>query len=85
VARAFTADRPIDSSLFAVSVTQTTLLASTDAALPASKVRAIASGGPAHLGSGTLSSYVGNYNWLRAALIPSTTPVVVEARLCAPE
>src|SRR5438128_2489893 len=52
VAIALTVDRPAASSLFAVSVTHTALLATTDAGLPASKISATCSGGPVHLGSG---------------------------------
>src|ERR1700743_811986 len=51
VAMALMLDRPAASSLLAVSVTQTRLLARTDAVLPASKVSAMTSGGPVHLGS----------------------------------
>jgi hypothetical protein len=52
VASVLTLERPAASSLFVVSVTHTALLASTDAGLPASKIRAMISGGPVHLGSG---------------------------------
>jgi hypothetical protein len=51
VAAVLAADKPIDISWLAISVTQAAFAAITDAGEPASKVAAITSGGPVHLGS----------------------------------
>lgn len=51
VATVLAAESPIASSWWAVSVTQTKLLLTTDAGEPASKIAAMVSGGPVHRGS----------------------------------
>ena len=79
------AERVAGAGRVAVLATPTasTVLAITDAGLPASKIRATPSGGPVHLGSGTPQPQDGIAE--RAALIISEAVLVVEARLWAPE
>ncbi|SPM33811.1 Mycobacterium rhizamassiliense ORFan [Mycobacterium rhizamassiliense] len=80
VAKALTVERPAAISLFAVSVTHTALLASTDAGFPASKIEATISGGPLNLGSAMVAGYRAE------AIEPAASDATFEtdARPCAP-